>query len=193
MQNETVTTEATTHNTERSRIIRNTKIMEHNFMVKNLDLNKQYMDFCVDRDGNKAHFLSSKTQQNLMNRILAEVTRSVSESDVYDDTDTAVKRAKRIYSRKKEIIKIVTTLFDNGGYLVRYFKYVTSKNTITSSDINQQHVRNFIKRLRDGYNNAEVVMVDEDRFIKPQERFSKAMVKLDIYDSEDVIRHDYQH
>lgn len=192
MQNEVVANN-NTHSKERSRIIRNTKIMEHNFMVKNLDLNKNYMDFCEDRDGNETKFIFSKTQENVMNRILAEVTRSVSESDFYDDTDTAIKRAKRIYSRKKEIIKIMTTVFDNGGHMVKYFKYITRSGTVTSSDITQKHVRNFIKRLRDSYNDAEVIVIDDERYLKPQDRFMNAMVKLDIYESDDTLRHDYQH
>jgi len=191
MQNEAIV-ENNTHSKERSKIIRNTKIMEHNFIVKNIDLNRNFMDFCEDRDGNKTNFIFSKTQENVINRILAEVTRSVSQSTYYDESDTAIKRAKRIYSRKKEIIKILTTVFDNGGHMVKYFKYITKSGTVTSRDITQKHVRNFIKRVRDSYNESEVHIIEDERYIQPQERFMKSMVKLNIYKNEETLRHDYQ-
>lgn len=185
----------TTVNTkhEHSKIIRNTKLMEHNFISRNLDLNRNELDFCKNSLNEKINFISSKTQINLMNRLLAEVTKSVIENDTYDETDTNIKRAKRIYSRKKEIIKIITTLFDNGGFMVKYFKYVTKSGSVTSKDITGKHIRNFIMKLRSAYNGAQIMDVEGDRYIKPDDKFIASMVKLDIYSGDDLIRHDFQY
>lgn len=186
---------------ERRIIIKNTKKMEYNFIEKNLDLNHNEMTFCknkdgetVDSDGKPIKFISSINQSRVINRVLAETTRSVSESDKYDDSDNSITRAKRIYSRKKENLKILSTIFNNGGHMVIYFKYVTSNgNAPKSADVSSKKVLTFIQNLRDAYNKAEVIYQDDKRYLKLPEYFNKTMVKLGIFNSEDHLCHDFQH
>lgn len=172
---------------ERRIIIRNTKRMEDNFIKKNIDLNKEEMTNCRDQYGKQTSFISSKTQEHVINRILAETTRSVSESDKYDSSDNSVARAKRIYSRKKENLKILSTVFNNGGHMVKYFKYATRSGDISSKAVTSQLVRNFIDRLRNAYRQAEVIYIDGERHLKMPENFTKSMVKLNIFEHEDQL------
>lgn len=178
---------------ELSRILRNTKRMEDDLIKNNLDLNKEEMTFCVDKDGNKTSFISSKTQIQVLNKVFANTTRSVTESDRYDpDRDSAISRAKRIYSRKKENIRILTTLLNNGGHMVRYFKYVTCSGDISSPQVTPQRVRSFIDRLRNAYNEAEVIEKDGKTYLLTPIEFRETMVKLNIYPSIDHMFEIYQ-
>lgn len=178
---------------ELSRILKNTKRMEDDFVNQNLDLNKNKMTFCVDKEGNETTFISSKTQLQVLNKIFATTTRSVTENDKYDVTrDSQISRAKRIYSRKKENIKLLTTLFNNGGHMVRYFKYVTCSGNVSSKDVTPQRIRSFIDRLRNAYNDAEVIEKDGKRYLLTPIEFRETMVKLDIYKDIDHLCEDFQ-
>lgn len=171
-----------------SQVIQNTKNMEHNFIVKNLNTRNKYMDFCRNSKNEHTNFICSKTQTFLLNKILSEITLSVSDSLVYDDTDTSLSRAKRIYSRKKEILNIISVLFDNGGFMVRYFKYINKINSINSYTVTKGSVINFIKRIREAYNNAYKDSVDLEIYIKPKEDFVDLMIKLKIYNEDNKMR-----
>lgn len=178
---------------ELSRILRNTKKMENNLTKHNLDLNKNKMDHCIDKDGNATTFISSKTQFQVLNKVLAATTKSVTESDKYDpEQDSSITRAKRIYSRKKENIRILTTMFNNGGHMVRYFKYVTRSGDISAEVVTPKRIRDFIERLRVAYKDAEVIEKDGKRFLKPSLEFRETMLKLNIYDSVEHMCEDFQ-
>ncbi len=177
---------------ERSRIIRNTKRMEEDFIRKNMDLNKNEMTHCKDKDNKKTTFISSKTQEQVIHKIMASTTKSVIESDRYDETDNSISRAKRIYSRKKENIKIITTIFNNGGHMVKYFKYVTKSGNVANPEIDDRRVRSFIKRLRDAYHQADIIQVDGKRMMKPPIEFLETMVKLNIFENTELVIEDFQ-
>lgn len=188
----TNTTENTTEHTkqesvERSRIIRNTKRMEEDLIRNNLDLNKNEMTHCKDKDNNPTTFISSKTQEQVIHKVMAVTTKSVMESDKYDETDTSVSRAKRIYSRKKENLKIITTIFNNGGHMVKYFKYVTRSGNVANPEIDDRRIKSFINRLRDAYHNAEIIEVDNHKMLKLPIDFSDTMLKLNIFEKENQL------
>lgn len=179
-------------NIELKRIIRNTKKMEEDFIKNNLDLNKNKFTESTDIDGNKTIFISSKTQEQVINKILAATTKSVMESVVYDNTDNSISRAKRIYSRKKENLKIISTIFKNGGHMVKYFKYVTQSGNVSAPTVTEKRIRCFIDRLRNAYRAAEVFHEDGKRMIIIPLEFRETMVKLNIYNSLDYIIEDFQ-
>lgn len=177
---------------ERSRIIRNTKRMEEDLIRKNLDLNKNEMTHCKDKDNKPTSFISSKTQEQVIHKVMAATTKSVMESDKYDDTDNSVARAKRIYSRKKENLKILTTIFNNGGHMVKYFKYVTRSGNVANPDIDERRIRSFINRLRDAYHNAEIVELEGKRMLKLPIEFRETMLKLSIFTDTEQLIEDFQ-
>lgn len=177
---------------ERSRIIRNTKRMEEDFIKKNLDLNKNEMTHCKDKDNNKTTFISSKTQEQVIHKLMASTTKSVMESDKYDERDNSVSRAKRIYSRKKENLKIITTVFNNGGHMVKYFKYVTKSGNVANPEIDDRRIRSFINRLRDAYNHAEIIKVENKRMMRLPIEFRETMVKLSIFKDNEQLVEDFQ-
>ncbi len=180
-------------NFELTRIIRNTKKMEDNFIKNNLDLNNKRIEGCTDIDGNETKFIFSKRQELVINKVLAITTKSVIESDKYDESDNSIARAKRIYSRKKENIKIISTLLSNGGHMVKYFKYVTKCGEIPSPTVTDKHIRNFIDKLRTAYRNAEIIEVDGKRMLRPSIEFRTSMVKLKIYNDIDHMVEDFQY
>ena len=186
-------TEAKKENFELGRIIRNTKKMEEYFIKNNLDLNKNKIQGCTNVDGEDTNYIFSKRQELVINKILAVTTKSVVENDKYDHTDSSIARAKRIYSRKKENIKIISTLIPNGGLMVKYFKYVTKCGEIPSPKVTDKHIRNFIDKLRNAYHNAEVVYVDNKRMLLTPIEFRTAMEKLNIYDDIDHMVEDFQY
>lgn len=169
-------------------IVKNTKIMERDFIENNLDLNKEFISGCTDVNGNATNFISSHTQEYIINKVFAEVTRSVMNSPFYDDTDTSIAKAKRIYSRKKEIIRNLITLFDNGGYVVKFYKYVTRSGNVYAKTVEHKDVRKFISQLHHAVKDAEIVVVDGVQMLKLPEQFLNTMVKLGIYENVDVLR-----
>ena len=172
------------HSTNRKIIYRNTKRMEYNFVEKNLDPNGYFIENCINNYGEKVNFIFSRKQRVLLNLLFSEITSSVMETDLSNNMNSSENRAKRIYSRKKELIKNLITLFDDGSLMLKYFKYITNTKDILSKSIKKESIRLFLIRIHNAVKHSDRLNINGVEKIILPNYFVLPLLKLNIYNEE---------